>query len=110
MAGQRGGLVGDAFHHVAVAEQGVGHVVDDGVTGLVVATGEKAFGHGHAHRVRRALPERARGGFDARGAKRLRMAGSARSPLPEGLEFVEGQVVTREVQHRVEEHGAVPGR
>jgi hypothetical protein len=109
VAGQRGGLVGDAFHHVAVAEQGVGHVVDDGVAGLVVAAGQEAFGHGHADGIGRALPERARGGFDARRAERLGVARGARAPLPEGLELVEGQVVAREVQHRIEQHGAVSG-
>jgi hypothetical protein len=110
VAGQRSGLVGDALHQVAVADQGVGHVVHDLVAWLVVAAGQEALGDGHAHGVAGALPKRAGGGLDARRAEGLGMAGGARAPLAEGLELVERQVVAVEVQHRVEQHRAVTGR
>src|ERR1017187_4409071 len=80
VTGQRGGLVGDAFHHVAVADQRIGSVVDDGVSWPVVAAGQKTFCHGHADGIGRALPERSSGGFDARRAQRLGVARGARAP------------------------------
>ncbi len=110
MARERSRFVGDAFHHVAVAHQGVGRVIDDGVAGLVVATSEKAFGHGHADCVAGALPERAGGGLHARGEKRFRVAGRARAPLAEGLDVIQGQVVPGQVKQRIEQHGSVPSR
>ena len=38
-SGERGGLVGDAFHQVAIAAQDVGVVVDGGVVLVVVDGG-----------------------------------------------------------------------
>src|SRR5208283_5058750 len=77
MTCQRSRLVGDSFHQVAVAHQGVGKVIDDGVAGLVVASGGKTLGHGHADRVAGTLTERAGGGFHARDEKGFRVPGGS---------------------------------
>ena len=110
MASQRGRFVGDALHHVAVAHQGIGKVVYDGVAGFVVASGGKALGHGHADRIAGALTERAGGGFHAWGEKGFRVAGRARAPLAEGLDVIQRQVVPGQVKKRVEQHGPVTSR
>ncbi len=51
MAGQRTRLVGDALHQVAVADQGVGRVVDERKVGPVEARRQPALGDGHADGV-----------------------------------------------------------
>ena len=47
-AGQRAGLVADAFHQAAVAEEHVGVVVDDGVAGAVELLRQQLLGQRHA--------------------------------------------------------------
>ena len=65
MSGQRGGLVRDAFHHVAVAAQSVDVEVDQVLeSGLVEVRRQEALGHGHAHGVGNALAERSGRGLD----------------------------------------------
>ena len=65
MAGQRGRFGGDAFHHAAVAADGVNIVVEDFEPGLVVTAGEPFLGDGHADARGDSLSERAGGGFNA---------------------------------------------
>gem|GEM_PF-1849311 len=100
----------DALHHVAVAEQGVGCVVHDGLAGPVVAAGEKALGDGHAHAVGGALPERPGAGLDSGGGEGLGVARGARAPLPESLDVLHVEVVAGQVLQRVEQHRPVAGR
>jgi hypothetical protein len=38
------------------------------------------------------------------------MAGSLAVPLAETLDLVEGEVIAREIEHAVEQHGAMSGR
>jgi hypothetical protein len=64
-AGQGAGLVGDAFHHAAVAQEHIGVVVDDVEAGLVELVGHQLLGQGHAHGVGDALPQGAGGGLHA---------------------------------------------
>jgi hypothetical protein len=66
--------VGDAFHQTAVAQEGVGVVIDDGVAGLVELGGQCLFGDGETDGIGDALAERAGGGFDARGVACLVIA------------------------------------
>jgi len=110
VAGQRGGLGGDAFHQVAVADDGVDVVVNDLVAGAVEAGGQVGLGDGHAHAVGEALPQRAGGGLHAGREAVFGMAWSAAAPLPEVHELLQGEVVAGEVQQAVEQHGAVTGR
>ena len=109
VAGEAGGLGGDALLEVAIGAEGVGPVVDDLVAGPVELGGQPALGDGHAHRVGEALAQRAGGGLDARGHAELGVARRARAHLAEALELLERQVVAGEVEHRVEEHAGVAG-
>ena len=110
MAGERGGLVRDALHQVAVAGDHEGAVVDDLVPRAVEARGEVPLGERHADGVGEALAERPGGGLDARGVAVL---GVARVWLPNWrncFSCVERQVVPGEVEQAVEQRRAVPGR
>ena len=80
------------------------------VTGLVVARGQVRFGHGHAHAHRKALAQRAGGHFDAGREAVLGMPGRLAAPLPEVLDLVQREIVTGEMQQRIQQHGAVPAR
>ena len=102
------GFGGDAFHHVAVAGDDIGEVVDDLVAGAVVPGRQVRLGHGHAHGVRDALAERSRGGLHAGRIAVFGMAGRPALPLPEIPDLVEGKVVAGEMEHGVEQHGPVP--
>ena len=107
-AGQRTSLVRNAFHHAAVAEEGIAVVVDDGEAVAVEFGGQQLLGQCHAHGVADALAERAGGRFDARGVAEFRVARGFAVQLAEALEFVERQVVAGQVQQRVEQHRAMP--
>ena len=102
------GLGGDALHHVPVAGDDIGEVVDDLVAGAVVPGCQVGLGHGHAHGVRDPLPERSRGGLHAGRISVLGMAGCLALPLPEIPDLIEGEVVPGEMEHGVEQHGPVP--
>ena len=106
-AGERAGLVRDAFHQAAVAEEDIGVVVDDVVAGAVELGGEDLLGERHADRVGDALAERAGGGLDAGGVAVFGVARGLAVQLAEALEFLDRQVVAGQVQQCVEQHGAV---
>ena len=124
MAGQRGGLGRDAFHHAAVAAQGVDVEVDQVLeAGPVEVGGHPAAGDGHADAGGHALAERAGGGLDAAGPAVLRVAGAAAVQLAEALDrlqrhrrLAQGLVVLADrlhagqVQQRVQQHRGVAGR
>ena len=109
-AGERAGLVRDAFHHAAVAHEDVGVVIDDRVVGAVELGGEQALGERHADRVRDALAEGPGGRLDTRGAAALGVAGRLRAELAEAPQLGKRQVVAGEMQHAVEQHRAVAVR
>jgi hypothetical protein len=109
LAGQRGGLGGDALHEVAVGDDREDAVVLD--LGAEVRA-QEALGHRHPHAVGEALAQGTRGDLHAGrdvDAVALGVAGGQRAPLAEVLELVERQVVAAEVQHGVQEHRAVAG-
>ena len=106
-AGQRTGLVADAFHQAAVAEKHEGAVVDDRVTRAIELLGEQLLRQRHAHGVGDALAQRAGGGFDAGRHAHFRVARRARAELAEALELVHRQVVAAQVQQRIQQHRAV---
>ena len=106
-AGQRGDLMGNAFHHAAVAEEGVGVVVDHRVAVAVELGGQDLLRQRHAHRIGDALAERTGGGLDAGGVAVLRVARGARVELAEVLQVLDAEVVPGEVQQGVDQHRAV---
>ena len=109
VAGEGGGLGGDALHEVTVGGDDVGVVVDDRVAGAVVAGGEPLLGDGEADGVGEALAEGAGGDLHAGGQAALRVAGGDAAPLAEALDLVKGEVVAGEMEEAVEEHGGVAG-
>ncbi|MCY1235440.1 hypothetical protein D9M72_480560 [compost metagenome] len=106
-AGQRAGLVRNAFHQAAIAQENVGVVVDDIETGAVEFFAQQAFGQRHADRVGDALAERAGGGLHARGDAEFRVAGGLAVQLAEILQLFDRQVIAAQVQQRVDQHRAV---
>ena len=107
VAGEGGGFVADALHHVAVAAEYISIVVEPGLGGGVEAGGHHVPGEGHADGVGDALSEGAGGGFDAGGAAELGVAGGEGAELAEALEVVDRDGVAGEVEQGVEEGGAV---
>ena len=89
MPGQRRGLAGDAFHHVAIAAQRIDAMVVYLEARPVVGGRQPASGDRHADAVRHALPERAGRGFDSGSPAVLRVAGAAAADLPEALQVVQ---------------------
>ena len=108
MPGKRGGFVRDALHQVAIADQRIGEMVNQLVFGSVKPGREEALGKRESNRVRCSLPKRASRCFDTWSIAVFRVAGSHRAPLSEILQLFQRQVVAAEVQHGVDEHGAMP--
>ena len=64
----------------------------------------------HTDRIAHALAERARGAFDARRLKKFRMARGFAVQLTKSFDLIHREVVTAQMQPRVEKHAAVTGR
>ncbi len=109
-AGERAGLVRNAFHQAAVAQEHVRVVIDDRVARRVEFVGEQRFGQRQAHGIGEPLAQRPGGGFDAGCCAGLGMPGRLRMQLPEVAQLRHRQVVTRQVQQRVLQHRAVAVR
>ena len=103
-AGQRAGLVRDAFHEAAVADEGVGVVVDDGETGAVELDAQELLGEREADGVGQSLADRAGGRLDAGGVAVFGVAGQAAAQLAEVLDVVQRHVIAGEMQHRIDQH------
>lgn len=109
VAGQRGGLRGDALHVAAVAHDHVGVVVHELHAGLVEASGQVLLGEGQAHGIGDALPQGAGGDLHAGGEEVLGVTGGLGAPLAELLQVLDAHVVAQQVEQGVLEHGAVAG-
>ena len=106
-AGQRTRFVGNAFHHAAVAHEDVAVVIDDRETLAIELGGQQPFGQSEPHGVADALSERTGGRFDARRMAVFRMSRRLAVQLAEAFEFVERQIVARQMQQSVKQHRAV---
>ena len=104
MAGERRRFVRDALHEIAIAGDEPGVVVHQRVLCGVETRCQVRFGQRHADRVGHALSQRSGGGFDTGGVVHLGMTWGLAVPLPEVLQVVEAQVVTRKVQQAVQQH------
>ncbi len=97
----------DPLHQVAVAGDHPGAVIHQ----VAEAGVEVALGDSHAHGGGQALAERAGGGLDARRVAVLGMAGRVGAELAEVPKLPEAhRLEAREMQQRIEQHGAVAGR
>ena len=102
------GLVGDPFFQASVAAQRVGVVVYDGEPFAVEGRGEMRFRKRHTHGVADALAERARGRLHAGRVAVFGVAGRLVAQLAEVHQIFLGNVVSEQIQKRIEEHGTVP--
>jgi hypothetical protein len=100
--------VRNAFHQAAVANEGIGVVVDDLVRRAVEGLAQQALGERHADGVGQPLPEWSGGRFDAGGDPELGVTGRLRMQLSKALQLLDRQVVAAEMQQRVEEHRPMP--
>ena len=96
-----------ALHHVAIAAESVGVVVEEWGFGGIEAGFHHVFGDSHADGVGDALTERACCGFNADGASHLGMAWRIGAELAELLEVVDGDRKSCEMEKRVEQGRAV---
>ena len=109
-AGQRCRFAREPFHHVAVAGEHVGVVVHHLVLRSIERGRQPAFGDCQAEGIAEPLAERAGGHLHARRAAALGMARRPAAPLPELLQVVERQVVTRQVEQAVEQRARMTRR
>src|SRR5438874_2507380 len=109
MPGKSCGFMTDAFHQVSVAANAVSVVIDDLVPRPVIARREPGLGDRHSDGVSEPLPKWAGRYLNTHCVSALGVPRRFAAPLTEMLNFVERQIVAREVQQAVQQHGPVPG-
>ena len=92
MPSQAGGFAGNAFHHVAIAHNGICIVIDDVKVGPVEMAGQPALSHGHAYTIGKPLAQWTGGGFNARRVAKLWMTGCLRAPLAKAFQLLHGHI------------------
>ncbi len=102
--GQGAHFVRNAFHHAAVAHEGVGVVVDDIVARTVELRRQSFLGNSHPDRVSDTLAQRTGGGFHARGVADFRVTRGFGVQLAEVFQLFNRQIVASEVQQAVNQH------
>lgn len=125
MASHGGGLTGDTLHGAAIAEEGVGVVVEELVAGLVEDTSGVSLGNGQTNSVGETLAKGTSGDLDTGSVVSLRVTGgNAVELLPrelgqglyistkhrtytEVLQVVHGEGVAEQVQQSILQHAAV---
>ncbi len=85
VTGERACLALHAFHHVAVAGENVGEVVEHTVSGPIEACCQMGLTDGHSERVSNALSEWTGGRLDAHGQMALGVARRLAAPLPKAF-------------------------
>src|SRR5688572_20129245 len=105
-----GGFRGDAFHDVAIADDGICEMVDDLEARTVISRRQICFGDCHAHAITEPLSERSGGDFYSGSQFAFRMTRREAAPLAKLLDLIERQIVTGKMKHAIEQHGAVPSR
>ena len=109
MPGERGRLARHAFHQVAVAGEAPGPVVHDGVARAVEPVRQEPLGDRHAHGVADALAQRAGGRLRRPACGPARDGPASCEPHWRNcLSVVQREVVSGQVEQRVEQHGCVP--
>ena len=106
MPGQPDRLVVDPFHQAPVASDHPGPMIDQ----IVAEHGvQMPLGDRHAHRHRKALPQRPGGALDPRQLEILRMPGARATQLAEALDVLDRRPrVTGQVQQRIDQHRSMP--
>ena len=109
MAGKARRFGRDAFHQVAVTDDAVGHVVDNGVSLTVEFLRHEALSHRQADSGGEARAQGSRGHLDAGRVSVFWVTGGLRSPLAEVLDLIEREVVPGQVKQGVNQHRAMAG-
>ena len=109
MSGQTCSLLRDAFHQVAVADDGIDMVGHDVKSGPVVVGRQPLFGNGHTHAVGKSLSQRTSRGLDPGRVAVFRVAGCLAAPLAKVFQLLQGQIVTGQMEQGVEQHRTVAG-
>ena len=107
---QRAGLVADAFHQAAIADEHPGAMVDNAVAGPIEFGCQQLLAQRHTDRIGQALAKRAGGGFHTRCDADFRMTRRAAVQLPKAHQFLDRQRVAGQVQQRVQQHRAMAVR
>ena len=107
-ASQRASLMTDAFHQAAVAQKHIGVMVNDRVPGLIKFSRQQRLCQGHANCIGDALTQRTGGRLDTGRDIDFRMTRGFRMQLPEIFNFVHRQRIARQMQERIQQHGAMP--
>ena len=123
VAGERGRLARDAFHHAAVAGERVNVVAEQIVAGTVEGGCHPLRRDRHPDARRHSLPQRTGRGLDSRSPSVLRMAWTTAVELTEMLDVVErdrqptqrfvlriDRLDAGQMQHRIEQHRGMPRR
>ena len=98
---------GDAFHHVAVGHNRIRKMIDNRMFGTIVARGKIRFGNRHADAIRKTLTERTRRHIHTRRESVFGMPGRERIPLTKIFDFLQRQIITRQMQQGIQQHRAM---
>ncbi len=97
-SGKGGSLVGDAFHKTAIAAKSPGIMIDDFESRAIESCGQQFFGQGNADSGGYALPKRPGCHFNAGSYAAFGMPRRFGLPLAKVPDFLDWQIIAREVQ------------
>ena len=100
-------LVGNTFHQAAIAQEGVGVVINNIMARAIELLRQGFLCQRKADRIGNTLPERPRSGFNTRRVAVFRMARGFGVQLAEVLDVFDGDVIAAQVQQGILQHGAM---
>ena len=107
MARKRSSLGGHALLQATVTRQADYVMIENGMFGGVEGGGGKFGGDSHANGIANALTKGTGGTFDSGGFAEFRMAWRLAVQLAEIAYFLHRQIVTQQMEPRIEKHAAV---
>src|SRR5688572_11971303 len=108
MSRERGGFGGNTLHQIAVGDDAIDVRLNDLMPRLVELRRKMRGSHCHPHTLPEPLPERTRCGLHARRQSILRMSRRLAVELAEVLDLLHWEVISRQVQQRIQQHRAMP--
>ncbi len=106
--------MGDTLHQTAIADKGVGTVIDNLkvliIQGSIKMCRQQLFCNGQPDGIRQALTQRPRGGFHPWCVAKFWMPRRSRTQLPKFFKLGHGQIVAGQVQQGIDQHGAMTVR
>ncbi len=101
MPGEGRHFVGDSLHQIPVTGHEIRAVANDVVVRSIEDSCQVSFGNRQSHRIAEPLAQGTGRGFDPSGDPKLGMTRRLALPLPEIDEFLQGQVIAREMEQAV---------